>query len=285
MAGRKSGWWDKTRNVCGGCLQCSPGCLFCYALKQAATLHRSLEHPLYGGTTKWRLNKRDLTEDLPVKPVWSGRTTVLPPDHPEWDLPISWSGVRDPVMGEGQPSLIFEGSMTDLFFEDRPEEVIDRALQPYQHSRHIGLILTRRVERMAEYFLAGGPPPRRRGLLPPLPARQKLWLGFSAERQQEFDQRWPHMRKLAQAGWTVYCPIAPMLGPVRLPPDFLEFGDRIWCIASGEQGKGWRPMDPSWPRAVRDQCRDAGVPFLMNQMAGRKPIPHDLLIHQFPRRV
>jgi hypothetical protein len=136
---------------------------------------------------------------------------------------------------------------------------------------------SKRAERMAEYFV--GPPGEQR--------RKKLWLGFSAERQQEFDARWAHMRQLAECGFIVFVSVAPMLGPVRLPSDFLDYGDRIWCICSGEEGRGARYMEPEWARALRDQCAEAGVPFFMLQMTGRTQIPADLFVRQFPplRRV
>lgn len=34
-----------------------------------------------------------------------------------------------------------------------------------------------------------------------------------------------------------------------------------WAIASGQSGPDARPMHPNWPRAIRDQCQAAGVPF------------------------
>jgi protein gp37 len=111
--------------------------------------------------------------------------------------------------------------------------------------------------------------------------RRKLLLGFSAENQDWFDLRWPPMRELAQQGWFIFVSIAPMLGPVRLPDDLLALGKRCWVICSGEEGKYARPMNPDWARAVRDQCA-AGVPFFMKQMSGKRPIPPDLLIWQFP---
>src|SRR5262245_27636106 len=36
--------------------------------------------------------------------------------------------------------------------------------------------------------------------------------------------------------------------------------------------------------ALRDECANAGVAFFMKQMTGKKPIPDDLLVHQFPDR-
>ena len=49
-----------------------------------------------------------------------------------------------------------------------------------------------------------------------------LWLGFSAERQIEFDARWEDMKAVAKAGFITFVSIAPMLAPVTLPPDFLR---------------------------------------------------------------
>jgi protein gp37 len=41
-------------------------------------------------------------------------------------------------------------------------------------------------------------------------------------------------------------------------------------------------MDPDWARNIRDQCKAAGVPFFMKQMAKKAPIPDDLMIREVP---
>jgi protein gp37 len=56
-----------------------------------------------------------------------------------------------------------------------------------------------------------------------------------------------------------------------------------WLICGGESGPGKRPFDPDWARAVRDQCRDAGVPFFMKQIDKVREIPPDLMVREFPR--
>jgi len=38
-----------------------------------------------------------------------------------------------------------------------------------------------------------------------------------------------------------------------------------WVICGGESGPHARPMHPDWARSLRDQCADAGVPFLFKQ--------------------
>jgi protein gp37 len=221
----------------------------------------------------------EVTEYRRGKPIFNGALSVLPPDHDGWTWPLTWPGAKQPRLGDGEPSLIFVGVMPDLFHEERPQSVIDQVVATMVASRHIGQLLTKRPERMASYFSAALPEMlvRRR--------QQKLWLGFSAERQQELDARWDRMRHLAASGWTVFVSVAPMLGPVRLPPDFLAHGERVWCIASGEVGRGARCMEPDWARALRDQCARGAVPFFMLQMTGEKPIPADLFVRQFPRAV
>jgi protein gp37 len=38
-----------------------------------------------------------------------------------------------------------------------------------------------------------------------------------------------------------------------------------WVIVGGESGKNARPMHPEWVRNLRDQCRNAAVPFFFKQ--------------------
>jgi protein gp37 len=258
------GWWDGAWNPVGGCKAVSPGCKNCYAALKAGTMHHRT--PLHAEVTDW---VRD-------KPVFNGALSVLPPGHKGWTWPLRWPGVKQPLLGVGNPSLIFVGVMSDLFHEDRPTPIIDKVVATIINSHHIGLLLTKRAERMAAYFSA----PQQEKLQQR--RQQKLWLGFSAERQQEFDARWSHMRALATDGWTVFVSVAPMLGPVRLPPDFLAHGNHVWVICSGEEGRGRRYMQPDWARALRDQCAEAGVPFFMLQRTGRADIPADLFVRQFP---
>jgi protein gp37 len=54
-------------------------------------------------------------------------------------------------------------------------------------------------------------------------------------------------------------------------------------IAGGERGPGARDNDFELnARALLAQCRAAGVPFFGKQNVGKKPLPDDLLIREFP---
>jgi protein gp37 len=164
--------------------------------------------------------------------------------------------------------------LSDLFLF--PDDVITHAIATIVQSGHITLLLTKRTARMAAYFASLDPRTVRRW-------QPQLWLGFSAERQREFDLRWPDMRALAEAGWFVFVSIAPLLAPVTLPPDFLALAK--WVIVAGEQKiprTPCRPMKPAWARAIRNQCRAANIPFFLKQMANGAPRPPDLQIRQFP---
>jgi len=208
--------------------------------------------------------------------VFNGHLSAARRGHPIWSWPLRWKGVANPALGPGQPGLIFIGDMCDIFIQGRRSEIIDRICGTVALSPHIGMLLTRRTKRMADYFATLDPRTARRW-------QPKLWLGFSAENQAWLDRRWADVRALANSGWFTFVSIAPMIGPVTLPDDFLKLGR--WVIVAGERGRlrKIRAMRPAWARAVRDQCRDHGIPLFVKQMAKFKARPPDLRIRQFPR--
>jgi protein gp37 len=259
-------WWDFGWNPFGGCRYVSAGCRNCFVPSWLRS-HTHSKDVHHGVTDRKR-----------GRWVFNGKLTALPATHKLWDWPLHWPGAAQPKLGPGEPSLIWIGDMSDPFHEDRPREVIDRALGTVVISAHFGLVLTKRTGRMAEYLAALSPHAKR--LWQP-----KLLVGFSAENQETFDRRWADARCLAETGWFVFVSIAPMLGPVTLPPDLLALGKRTWVIVSGEQrvpGTRCRDMDADAARAVRDQCRKAGTPLFVKQMARGAYIPPDLQIRQFP---
>lgn len=123
-----------------------------------------------------------------------------------------------------------------------------------------------------------------------------LWLGVTAENQEQADARIPHL--LATPAAVRFVSVEPMLGPVRLdmigvpeqcarhdgpwtlywnaltgfratsPYSGSEGNAKLdWIICGGESGPGARPMHPDWARSLRDQCVAADVPFFLKQMA------------------
>ncbi|HUX01348.1 MAG TPA: phage Gp37/Gp68 family protein [Phycisphaerae bacterium] len=138
-----------------------------------------------------------------------------------------------------------------------------------------------------------------------------VWLGVTTENQRTADERIPILLDTPAA--VRFVSVEPMLGPVDLRmgdnmgPDedtgagcvSCDIGGRRhqhyvgercgrsldWVICGGETGPGARPMDPEWARDLRDQCKEAGVPFFFKQMGGyprKKPIPKGLMVRQWP---
>lgn len=261
-------WTDATWNPIGGCSIKSPGCSPCYAQQLAGTRLRN--HPLYAG----------VTDQVKGKFVFNGKLTIQPADHPIWRWPLAWSGAAKPILGADMPSLIFVGDMSDLFHEDRETAHVDRVIASIVYSRHIGQLLTKRPNYMAGYFDGLQRSPRWLEFIHPIVGKpnfdpmvasfdaifqRRFWLGFSAERQKEFDERWPHMRVLACMGFTIFVSYEPAIGPLTLPADFLALGKGAQVIAGGMSGRDATPAHPDWFRSVRDECAEAGVPFFFKQ--------------------
>lgn len=270
-------WTDATWNVITGCSVLSPGCTNCYAMRLAGTRLRN--HPSRAG----------LTKDSKAGPVWTGDVRF----NEAWLMqPMTWR----------TPRRIFVCAHADLFHESVPDDWIDKvfavmALTPH----HTYQVLTKRADRMQRYF-AGDPEERVwQALFDVRPASghysiewplPNVWLGISCERQQELEERAPHLQRTPAA--IRYISAEPLLGPIdtadccnghyffdvlrgtrwhddpdgpNVPEKFLPGID--WVIVGGENGP--RPMHPDWARKLRDQCADAGVPFFFKQWGSWYP--------------
>lgn len=203
-------WTDKTWNPTRGCSIVSPGCHHCYAMKQA---HR------FSGPGK---AYEGLTKQTKAGPQW---TSVVRTVEDALLEPLSWR----------KPQRVFVNSMSDLFHEDVPDEFIDKvfAVMALAH-RHTFQILTKRAERMLQYFadeasrcgrIAEIIQPMRTDERPvgPLPhldggeqwwPLQNVWLGVSAEDQQRADERIPLLLQTPAA--VRFVSAEPLLGAVDL---------------------------------------------------------------------
>jgi len=260
-------WADETWNPVTGCTPVSEGCKNCYARRMANRMRGRFGYP----------------EDDPF------RVTV----HPErFNQPMRWR----------KPRMIFPCSMGDLFHEDVSNDLlcIIFAIMA-QAKQHTFLILTKRPDKMKSFVInCGG------GVL--LSAIKNglqysfswplsnVWIGVTAENQATADERIPTLLQIPAA--VRFVSVEPMLGSVDLWPFFSvvdKFGEPSgprcdpdgspaikWVICGGETGPGARPMDPDWARSLRDQCREAGVPFFMKKMSGGTEPPSDLMVRQWP---
>jgi len=142
--------------------------------------------------------------------------------------------------------------MSDLFHEDVPLEFIARVFAVMARaSRHTFQILTKRHGRLQEIT----------SLLDWLP---NVWIGVSVENQYWAERRiQPLLRVPARVR---FLSVEPLLKPVNLRPYLTEVQ---WVIVGGESGPRARPMHADWVRRIRDDCQEAGVPFLFKQWGGR----------------
>src|SRR5262249_38771760 len=98
-----------------------------------------------------------------------------------------------------------------------------------------------------------------------------IWQGVSVE-NQHWTKRIDDLIKVPAK--IRFVSAEPLLGPVDLSP----WLDRIhWVIVGGESGPGFRRMDPNWTRSIRDQCRNASVPFFYKQSSGLRPGANPML--------
>ena len=149
-----------------------------------------------------------------------------------------------------KPQMIFVNSMSDLFHNDVPLTFIRRVFGVMKEATwHTFQVLTKRADRLEA--VAGD-----------LPWPPNVWMGVSVERQ-DYTFRIGHLRQTPAA--VKFLSLEPLLGP--LPS--LDLRGIDWVIVGGESGPRARPMDGRWALDIRDQCRQAGVPFFFKQWGGR----------------
>lgn len=155
------------------------------------------------------------------------------------DAPLHWK----------KPQLIFVNSMSDLFQEDVPESYVQRVFDVMRRAHwHRYQILTKRADRLL-------------ALSPSLAWEPHIWMGVSVE-SDDYKFRIDRLRETQAA--VKFLSLEPLLGPLRR----LNLRGIGWVIVGGESGPGARPMDPGWVLDIRDQCREARVPFFFKQWGG-----------------
>lgn len=260
-------WTDATWNPVTGCTKVSPGCDHCYAETLAERFRGTPGHPYENGF------------DLTLRPE---RLTQ----------PLRWT----------RPRRIFVNSMSDLFHDDIPDDFIAKvfavmALAP----QHTFQVLTKRHGRMRsllnhpdfKVWVALAAMEHDVVLSGPWPL-PNVWLGVSVEDQQRADLRIPALLETSAA--VRWLSMEPLLGPVDLtginwrrgsithldvlngrygvPALWQQKTDKRidWVVVGGESGHGARPMHPDWALSLRDQCVEAGVPYLFKQHGEWEPI-------------
>jgi protein gp37 len=158
--------------------------------------------------------------------------------------PLRWASSR----------MIFVNSMSDLFHEEVSDHYIRRVAQVMRLADwHTFQVLTKRSARLMDLLQSKL---RDVGLLP------HIWWGVSVENRKHGFPRIDHLRAApAQVRFLSIEPLLEDLGRINLR-------GIDWVIVGGESGPRARPMMGSWVLSIRDQCREAQVPFFFKQWGG-----------------
>ena len=263
----KINWTDETWNPIIGCQKISEGCKNCYAEKMAK-----------------RLCSMGKEQYFPVVDPngWTGKTNFA---ESQLQKPLKWK----------KPRMIFVVSMGDLFHESVPFEWIDKVFDVMEEAtQHTFQILTKRPEIMYKYMVRYGV-----GAMP-----DNIWLGVTAENQEQANKRIPVLLQIPAK--IHFVSVEPMLSEIDLfnvdneinqkmseiePKEMFFSADYIdWVICGGESGHNARLMSSEWARSLKDQCKEANVPFFFKQGSQNNwknykdfdSFPEDLKIREFP---
>ena len=190
--------------------------------------------------------------------------------HPDrLDEPLKWR----------KPSRVFVVSMGDLFHPKVPEYfIVDIWKIILAKPQHTFMILTKRPERALK--LIGK-------------STDNIWLGVTAENQEQYDKRVPILLQIPAA--LHFISIEPMLEPIDLCLDIYTKDGPYpeWVILGAESGPKRRKIASHYIQDVVYQCKSAGVPVFVKQIHDvngevSKDIlkwPPDLRIRQYPEGV
>jgi len=212
MSTSKIEWTDASWNPVTGCTKLSAGCQNCYAETMSRRL-KAMGVDKYVNNFKVTLHEDALGE------------------------PLAWK----------KPKAIFVCSMSDLFHKDVPFGFIDEVMDTIRATPwHRYQILTKRAERMAEYFNARSVP-------------SNVWLGTTVEVKSS-KSRIDLLRGIEGASIKfLSCePLLEDLGEMDL--DGID-----WIIVGGESGSKARPMKEEWVLNIKRQVEEASKAFFFKQ--------------------
>lgn len=207
-------WTESSWNPITGCSPISPGCAHCYAARFAKRL-QAMGNPRYKNAFEVTIH-----EDL-------------------INAPLSWK----------KPQMIFVNSMSDLFHDDVPTEIIKRIFDTMNKApAHTFQVLTKRAERLAE-------------LAPELQWSDNIWMGVSIENQDMIFRS----DLLRQTDAHIkFISAEPLLSSL----DGLNLEGIDWLIVGGESGPGCRPMKKEWVLDLKNLCEATDTAFFFKQWGG-----------------
>ena len=212
MSSTKIEWTDASWNPVTGCTKISPGCQHCYAETMARRLC-AMGVDKYSDGFKVALHEDVLEE------------------------PLKWK----------RSKTIFVCSMSDLFHKEVPFTFIDKVLSVIERTpQHRYQLLTKRADRMAEYFSTRAVP-------------SNAWLGVTVDVRAS-KTRIDFLREIPNVPIRfLSCePLLEDLGNLNL-------ANIDWIIVGGESGRQARPMKEEWVLGIKEQVEQADKAFFFKQ--------------------
>lgn len=211
MRTTKIEWTDKTWNPITGCTKYSAGCLHCYAETMARRL-KAMGLDKYRNGFHLTLHEENIQE------------------------PLTWKKSHN----------IFVCSMSDIFHRDVPDSFIEKIMDTIRQTpQHRYQILTKRAERMAEFFSMHEIP-------------ENVWLGVTVECSKT-KYRIDCLRSIPASVHFLSCePLLESLGTLNLQG--IE-----WVIVGGESGTQARPMHEDWVIEIKEQAEQQNTAFFFKQ--------------------
>lgn len=200
--------------------------------------------------------------------------TVVRSKPGTFNAPLHWK----------DPAKVFVCSWSDFFIEDA-DAWRDEAWEIMRQTPHLTyMLLTKRAENIQDRLPSDWP-------------LKNVWLGVTAENQDQLESRLPYL--LVTGAVVKFVSVEPMLGDMSFRwggwisypsnPTGSEEYDSLrvldWVICGGESGPDARKMKPEWAAQLKRQCAEAGVPFFMKQMSRKEPIPDFLQGREIPESI
>ncbi len=249
-------WTDSTWNPWIGCTRISPACDHCYAAHSAPARIQGVNWG--AGEQRKRTTDRN------------------------WSQPLRWQRQSAAFFAaNGRRQRVFCASLADIFDNQVDVQWLVDVLAVLKQTPDLDwLLLTKRIGivvnrlRAAAAHAEGLPNSAElaawiRAWVDGQPPAN-VWIGATVCNQDEATRDIPKL--LAVPAATRFLSIEPLLGPISLrgiatgEADSLEGAARLsWVIVGGESGTQARPMHPAWPQQLRDECAEAGIPFLFKQ--------------------
>jgi protein gp37 len=202
--------------------------------------------------------------------VWGPTAEYRTFGYEHWQEPKKWN---ESAAKRGVTERVFCASMADVF-DERADGV--------ERTRLWSLIWN--TPNLIWQLLTKRPQNWRRMLPDTIPPN--VWLGFTAEDQEHYNERARHMAEMNAPPFEgkFFVSYEPALGPIRIIGGIVP----DWIIFGGESGAKRRPTEAKWAEDIKADCERFGIKFFMKQMGARTPaegkalIPAHLLIQEFP---